>query len=94
MRLALLELYERIRQGDYDPVEMMRVAEMRNRPKPNFASGSGMGVYQRQIDQMIELVQRDLQVADPVWEEDRGAICGGDIQRAALVTIVRGKAVF
>jgi len=26
MRLALLELYERIRQGDYDPVEMMRVA--------------------------------------------------------------------
>jgi len=43
---------------------------------------------------MIELVQRDLQIADPVWEEDRGAICGGDIQRAALVTIVRGKAVF
>jgi hypothetical protein len=51
-------------------------------------------MYKRQIDQMTELVQRDLQVADLVWEEDREPICRGDIQRAALVPIVRGNAVF
>lgn len=94
MRLALLELYERIREGDYDPVQMMTVARDEKSSETQLRLRFGYGVYQRHIDQMIELVQRDLQVADPVWEKDRGGICGGDIQRAALVTIVRGKDVF
>jgi len=94
MRLALLDLYERIRSGDYDPARMIAVAREEKSSETQLRFRFGYGLYQRHVDRMIELVENDLQRLEPKGYEEIGEICGGDIQRAALVTIVRGRDVF
>lgn len=94
MRIALLELHERILEGDYDPVRMMRMAREEKSSETQLRFRYGYGLYQQHVDRMIEIVERDLQVAGPCWEEEMGPIYGGDIQRAALITIVHGNDVF